>query len=297
MPKRNKIVILVNDATWIAPLRDRIDAEFGAVEVIEFPSEKSHVLAACENAMVVVNLLSALSDQGSQAHVELSLEILAELEQRPVRVVNDATCHRHAVSKWRQDRAFRNAGLPTPQTTVWQTGQGIPELDPATPWLVKPNLGGRGQRISTDLADLEAAAAFDGFAIIQHRIDPRDGRIHRVELLNGELLYHATAGLEEARFDYCLGGGLERQVNRRLPPGLETPLRHLAAHTHLELGSVEFLIDHQGVPRFIDLNPTSTLAPSACASIGFDPVDCQAIWICHQLIPEVMHGEAIPAQS
>ena len=78
------------------------------------------------------------------------------------------------------------------------------------PALVKPNVGGSGaliERIETP-AELDARADSldfgpDGVALLQEYIEPRDGAIVRVEVLDGHMLYAIRIVRRADQFNLC----------------------------------------------------------------------------------------------
>jgi pyruvate carboxylase len=50
----------------------------------------------------------------------------------------------------------------------------------------------------------------------------------------------------------------------------------------MELGAVEYLLDEEDNPVFIDLNPVSSFHPGATAVLGRDPLDATASYLVHR---------------
>ena len=117
---------------------------------------------------------------------------------------------------------------------------------------------------------------------------PADGAVHRVEALGGEALYEAVSPITTDCFDYCLAHA-SPEVALRLPSDIPATITgaitNIMKYARIELGSVEYLLDAEGQPRFIDLNPVSSLRPEAAHLLGRDPIDCIAEYLWERLGP------------
>lgn len=109
-----------------------------------------------------------------------------------------------------------------------------------------------------------------------------DNAVHRIELLGDRILYDAAFPLIDGNFDYCLAGaGPDTTLTptSRINETIQESARRIARLGHLELGSVEYLLDVTGEPVFIDFNPVSSLHPNANDVLGSDPVDTIADYL------------------
>jgi glutathione synthase/RimK-type ligase-like ATP-grasp enzyme len=171
----------------------------------------------------------------------------------------------------------------------------------AFPLVVKPNVGGSGAGIvrfdSVDAlrAGLEALDfGPDGTALVQEYVEPAEGAIVRIEVLDGRGLYAIRIVRAEARdFNLCPADICQTpapaaaealracpaearpsmSVTRfEAPPDtVETAIR-LTREAGIDVGGVEYLVgSRDGLPYFYDVNATSNFVADAPRVLGFDP--------------------------
>jgi predicted ATP-grasp superfamily ATP-dependent carboligase len=178
------------------------------------------------------------------------------------------------------------------------------------PVVVKPNVGGSGAGVTRfDTPETLAAAAHAGFldlgldstALVQEFIPARDGRIVRVEVLNGKFLYGIRIYTPGDQFNLCpadvcqslSGARLERSacavdapVNDLKVEGYEPPsdvqraVEAITRAADIELGGVEYLIDERdGALYYYDVNALSNFVADASRVVGFDPFSRLVDWL------------------
>ncbi|HUH11782.1 MAG TPA: hypothetical protein VMK65_01675, partial [Longimicrobiales bacterium] len=180
--------------------------------------------------------------------------------------------------------------------------------------IVKPNIGGSGagvRRFDTPDALKRAAdggaldLGIDHTALVQEHIPAEEGRIVRVEVLDGRFLYAIRVYAPEDAFNLCpadacrdVGGAeLERSACAADAPrnGLRvegyTPPRkvieaveRITAAAGIELGGVEYMIDaRDGQLYYYDVNALSNFVADAPRVVGFDPFARLADWLEREL--------------
>ncbi len=205
-------------------------------------------------------------------------------------VVNGAALHIDT-SKARQISLIRRLGHGAPETRVVHRAADLSKAAASLtfPVLVKPDIGGSGagiQRFDTpaELADAVAAGSVEmginSCALVQEYSPPRDGRIVRVETLNGRFLY--ACSVETGGFDLCLAdvcliapGKPSIQIEAITPPAeIIAAAEAIARAADIDVGGVEYLIDDRdGSVKFYDINALSNFVADPFAVIGFDPHD------------------------
>jgi len=270
-------LIFTDIPVWVRPLVRALEMRGAEVRVSDCPE-------AIRPDDTVVNRTSthvARKRPEQAARMRAALERW-EQESRPV--VNGAHCLELGFSKWAQAELMRQCGVATPETRLVKAG--VRQL-PDQPVLLKPPAGGFGRGIRR----LEAGEAMpvelggdstDGW-VEQAILVPADGAVHRVETLGGKPLYEAVSPITPDCFDYCLAHA-SPEVALKLPPDIPVTIAEAVANimknARMELGSVEYLLDAEGRPWFIDLNPVSSLHPEAATLLGRDPIDCIAAYLC-----------------
>src|SRR6185369_9196448 len=163
---------------------------------------------------VIVNRTSPSSHRRGHGGVLFYAEaLLAHYEALGVPIINPVRAYRFEKSKALQLGLFERLGVRYPRAVVVNhREQVLKALDRiAFPLVVKPNVGGSGAGIVRfDSADgLRAGIDTldfgpDGTALVQEYIEPAEGAIVRVEVLDGRALYAIRIVREASRdFNLC----------------------------------------------------------------------------------------------
>ncbi|MBI2153179.1 MAG: hypothetical protein HYV92_04210 [Candidatus Rokubacteria bacterium] len=269
---------------------------------------------------VIVNRTSPSSHTRGHAGVLFYAEaVLNHYESLGVPVINPVAAYRFEKSKALQLDLFEGLGVRYPRTVVVNhPDQVLKALDRLRfPLLVKPNVGGSGAGITRfdSRPALEAVVdrldfGPDGTALVQEYIEPEDGAIVRVEVLDGGYLYAirlvrpATANFNLCPADVCavpaappaaadLAACPVDAVNRpgitvsRFDPpadAIDTAVR-LARAASIDVGGVEYLVGRaDGLIYFYDINATSNFVANAPAVLGWDPTPRFADYIVQRAL-------------
>ena len=251
---------------------------------------------------VLVNRSSPSSHRRGHASVLFYTEALLDHYQAlGVPVINPVTAYRFEKSKALQLGLFERLGVRYPRTVVVNHADQLRKAADALrfPLLVKPNVGGSGALIERfdDREALEARTGAldfgpDGVALLQEYVEPRDGAIVRVEVLDGRALYAIRIVKHAENFNLCpadicqvpaapsaeLGvcpidvrPGLD--VTRYdAPDDVVAQAIALTRGASIDVGGVEYLVSaRDGLPYFYDVNATSNFVADARRVLGFDP--------------------------
>lgn len=204
-------VIHENDA-WVEPLR--VAFRQRAIPFTEWFVDGGTIdLDDAPPQGVFYNRMSASSHTRAHRYaVELTAPLLAWLQAHGRRVVNGRRALQLEVSKVEQYLALRAVGVPTPRTLA---ANGRAEILAAaralgaTPFIVKPNRGGKGLgvRLYQTLEELERApsadtASLDGIELVQQYIRPAHNRISRMEFIGGRFYYQVDVDTSDG-FELC----------------------------------------------------------------------------------------------
>ena len=148
---------------------------------------------------VIVNRTSPSSHRRGHGSVLFYAEpLLAHWQALGVPVINPVAAWRFEKSKALQLSLFERLGVGYPRTIVVNQRDQLLKASESVrfPAVVKPNVGGSGALIERfeSRAELEARAPAlhfgpDGVALLQEYVEPADGAIVRVEVLDGRYLY------------------------------------------------------------------------------------------------------------
>ena len=128
----------------------------------------------------------------------------------------------------------------------------------------------------------------NGISLIQEYAPRRDGKITRVETLNGKYLYAIDIESPGDAFDLCPAdaclvrpGAPTLTMTRVTPPDeIIAAAELIAAEGRLEIGSVEYLIDDRdGSALFYDINALSNFVARPMEVLGFEPHDVLVDWL------------------
>ncbi len=252
---------------------------------------------------VIVNRTSPSSHGRGHGSVLFFAEpLLAHWQALGVPVINPVAAWRFEKSKALQLSLFERLGVGYPRTIVVNHRDQLLKASESVrfPAVVKPNVGGSGALIERfeSRAELERRALAldfgpDGVALLQEYIEPADGAIVRVEVLDGRYLYAIRIVRTSANFNLCPAdicqtpapppGADLGACPADAPPGLsvtrhEAP-REIVAHVltlvraaSIDVGGVEYLVSRaDGRVYFYDINATSNFVANAPAVLGFDP--------------------------
>jgi hypothetical protein len=257
---------------------------------------------------VLVNRSSPSSHRRGHASVLFYTEALLDhYAALGVPVINPVAAYRFEKSKALQVGLFERLGVRYPRTVVLNHADQLRKAVDGVrfPVLVKPNVGGSGALIERfdDRDALEARAGAldfgpDGVALLQEYVEPRDGAVVRVEVLDGRALYAIRIVKRAEDFNLCPADICQVPPGTELAacpvdvrPGLEVTrveapeelVRQAIALTRaasIDVGGVEYLVGaHDGLPYFYDVNATSNFVADAPRVLGFDPFPAFADYI------------------
>ena len=289
---------------WFKPLFEELDHR--GIEHLRIRSD-DHLIDPSEPAPALGALFNRMSPsawkRGRGGAIFYTHDLLSWAEERGIATINGSDAFRLESSKARQIDLLARLRLQAPRTRVVSSIDALPRAAEslAFPLIVKPNIGGSGAgivRFDTPEALARAAAkgldlGIDHTALVQEYVTPADGRIVRVEVLDGRFLYAIRIYTTGDTFDLCPadvcqrvdGAELERLAcpadapkNRLRVEGYTPPdeivaqVERIMAEAGIEVGGVEYFVDaRDGKHYFYDVNALSNFVADAPRVVGFDP--------------------------
>jgi glutathione synthase/RimK-type ligase-like ATP-grasp enzyme len=313
----SRLGIYYEHPDWYRPLFEELDRRGVPYDALHADTHRFDPSEAASPYSVVFNRMSPSAYIRGRGHLTFyTLQYLAHLDRLGVRVVNGSEAWRTEISKAYQLTLLERLGLPYPKARVIHHSSQAPAAAEGLrfPVVVKPNIGGSGAgivRFDTP-ASLERAAAkglelgIDQTALVQEYVTPADGRIVRVEVLDGKFLYAIRIYTTGDTFNLCPadvcqdvdGAELARaacpadapknnlRVEAYTPPAeiIEAVERIMKA-SGIEIGGVEYMVDaRDGRPYFYDVNALSNFVADAPRVLGFDPFARLADWLQAELV-------------
>lgn len=233
------------------------------------------------NAIYYNRCSSSAHTRGRSRSLDQAITVLHWLHQHKRVVVNGLIAAQLENSKALQYMTTLQYGIGVPKSllTAKPTLEIIErEFGKSTPFLIKPDRGGRGTNIryysdaGAFQADPELAESITGLYVIQEYLDTQGG-VYRVEFVGQRYLYTSVALPEkEGCFDpnMCpceLPKSRFRILTDFSHPILEN-LDQLFKGTSLENGAVEFILDENSDPRVIDINTNTAYNRDAEVEAG-----------------------------
>jgi hypothetical protein len=296
------IAILYEHPDWFRPLFAELERR-GTPHVRLHAGEHRFDPAESPPYSLVFNRMSPSAWLRGRGHaIPYTLQYLAYLGERGVRVVNGTRAFFTETSKAYQLSLLERLGLPYPRARVIHRAEDAPAAADGLrfPVVVKPNVGGSGAGVRRFDAPESLAAAAAGLelgpdhtALVQEFIPAEQGRIVRVEVLGGCFLYAIRVYAPEDSFNLCPadacqtvdGAELVRTAcpvdaprnGLRVEGFTPTPARiaeveAIARAAGIDVGGIEYLVDRRdGALYYYDLNALSNFVADAPRVVGFDP--------------------------
>ena len=321
------IAIYYEHPDWFRPLFQRLDESGVAWKKIDARNHQYDAASGEEEFSLLFNRMSPSAWQRGLGHcVFYTLNYLAHLEAKGVRVVNGYRGFAHEISKAQQLTNLEKLGLPYPKTRV--INHVSQALDAAEaigyPVVIKPNIGGSGAGIEKFSFPEELRRAveenrlyfgIDSTALVQEAFTPRDGVITRIEVLGGKYLYTIKIHTTGESFNLCPADICQSTKGEELTriacpadaprtgmtvEGYKPPAQviedaeRIMALAGVEVGGIEYVTDDRtGRQLYYDVNALSNFVADPVRVIGFDPYARLADF----LIEEAIRHEAARQDS
>jgi len=246
-----------------------------------------------------------------------TLQYLAHLRARGVRVVNGHEAFLTETSKAYQLALLERLGLPYPRARVVHHANQVVAAAQGLrfPVITKPNIGGSGagvHRFNTP-DQLAKAAGNGGFdfgidhtGLVQEYVPQQDGRIVRVEVLGGRFLYAIRIYTPGDSFNLCPADVCQTVDGDELvraacpvdapknalkvecytpPPAQVEDVERIMAAAGIEVGGVEYFIDERDERLYYyDINALSNFVADAPRVVGFDAFERLASFLEREAI-------------
>jgi biotin carboxylase len=304
------IAIYYEHTDWFRPLFDELDRRGTPYTKLDVHTSSFDPGEAVTHPVVFNRMSPSAYLRGAGNAIFYTSQLLAHLERSGTRVINGWQAWQTEISKAYQLSLLDRLGLPYPKARVIHDPAAAPEAVNGLrfPVAVKPNIGGSGAGVRRFDSVEELAAAtgeidlgIDSTGLVQEYIPARDGRIVRVEILDGSYLYAIRIYTDGSDFnlcpaDVCLdtsGRALDRpacpadaakndlRVEGYEPPqAIRSDVERIMDAAGIEIGGVEYMIDDRdGQLYYYDVNALSNFVADAPNVVGFDPFARLADWL------------------
>ncbi|MGB7284554.1 MAG: hypothetical protein WBE13_19975 [Candidatus Acidiferrum sp.] len=299
------IAVYYEQQHWFRPLFEQLDARGVNWVRVDARNHQYDVAAKEREYSLLFNRMSPSAWQRGVGHgIFYTLNYLAHLEEKGVRVVNGSRAFTHEISKALQCTLLEALGLQYPKARVINHhSQALSAAEAiGYPLIIKPNIGGSGAGIKRFSSAHELRAAveenslsfgIDNTALVQEFFAARDGVITRVEVLGGEYLYAIQIHITGDTFDLCpadICKNTKGEELTRLACPIDAPKSGLTVGAYepprqvideverimevagIEVGGIEYVIDDRtGRQLFYDINALSNFVSDPERVIGFNP--------------------------
>lgn len=276
-----KVYVIHENEEWLIPLREAFN-ELDVPFEEWFIHEGSISLDQVPPDGIFYNRMSASSHTRSHRYsVEFTGPVIAWLEAHGRRVVNGRRALQLEVRKFEQYLSLQQQGIKTPKT-IAATGRdeivGAAKSLDQTPFILKPNRGGKGQGVELfrsvkepeNRLDNDSELSLDGISLVQEYIKPRNETITRLEFIGGKFFYgvqvDTSDGIELCPADGCAvgddfcpapGDALKNKftiLENFSDPNLIGKLERFFASNKIEVGAAEFVENENGERFVYDVN-------------------------------------------
>jgi len=299
------IAIYYEHPDWFRPLFQQLDERGVPWLKIDARHHNYDVASPEREYSLLFNRMSPSAWQRGLGHgIFYTLNYLAHLEGKGVRVVNGYRCFNHEISKALQLTNLEKLGLPYPKARVIDhPSQALEAAEAiAYPVVIKPNIGGSGAGIERFNSQGELRAAveenrlyfgIDSTALVQEAFTARHGIITRVEVLGGKFLYAIQIHITGESYNLCPADICQNTRGEELTriacpvdapksgmkvAGYEPPqqviedVQRIVELAGVEVGGIEYVIDDRtGRQLYYDVNALSNFVADPVRVIGFNP--------------------------
>ncbi|CAN5338935.1 hypothetical protein BH23BAC3_BH23BAC3_03080 [soil metagenome] len=275
------VYVIHENEEWLIPLREAFK-ELDVPYEEWFINEGSLSLDDVPPDGVFYNRMSASSHTRSHQYaVELTGPVLAWLENHGRRVVNGRRALQLEIRKFEQYLSLQKHDITTPKT-IAATGKDeilkAAHLLDQTPFILKPNRGGKGQGVELfrTIEELEkrleekSELSLDGISLVQQYIKPHNDTITRLEFIGGKFFYGVQVDTSEG-FELCPADSCAVGEEFCPAPGddpkhkftilddfrdsdLISRLENFFAANDIEVGAAEFVENENGERFVYDIN-------------------------------------------
>ncbi len=297
------IAVYFEHPDWFRPLFAELDRRGTRYVKLEASCHSYDVGSHEKVYSLLFNRMSASAWlRGHEQGIFFTHDFLAHVESTGTRLINGPEAFAIETSKAAQLALLHSLGVAFPRSRVVNCLDETKRLaeEFGFPFLIKPNIGGRGAGIVrvNSMAELQSAIGrqqiglgVDHTALMQEFIPARGGHITRVETLGGKFLYALRIFTTGENFNLCpaeicltesaaaaavcLADGPKAglKIEPCQPPDdiIETVERIVGAAA-IDVGGVEYLTDDRdGRVLFYDINALSNFVADAPRILGFDP--------------------------
>ena len=320
------IAIYYEHPDWFRPLFQQLDEKSVPWLKIDARHHSYDAASPEQEYSLLFNRMSPSAWQRGLAHgIFYTLNYLAHLEGKGVRVVNGYRCFSHEISKALQLTNLEKLGFPYPKAQVINhPSQALAAAEAiGYPVVVKPNIGGSGAGITRFQSAEQLRAAVEGnqlyfgidsTALVQEAFTARDGIVTRVEVLGGKYLYAIQIHTTGESFNLCPADICQNTRGEELTriacpvdapktgmkvEGYEPPqqvvedVERIVKLAGVEVGGIEYVFDERtGRQMYYDVNALSNFVADPVRVIGFNPYARLADF----LIAEAQRHEATHAE-
>jgi hypothetical protein len=318
------IAIYYEHPDWFRPLFQQLDERGVPWLKIHARDHQYDVASAEKEYSLLFNRMSPSAWQRGLGHgIFYTLNYLAHLESKGLRVVNGHRCFAHEISKAQQLANLEKLGLPYPKAIVINhPSQALAAAAQiGYPVVIKPNIGGSGagiERFSSPEA-LRAAVdeqrlyfGIDSTALVQEAFTARDGIITRVEVIGGKFIYGIKIHITGDSFNLCPADICQNTRGEELTriacpvdapktgmtvEGYDPPrkiiddVERIMALGNVEVGGLEYVIDDRtGRQLYYDVNALSNFVADPVRIVGFNPYSRLADFLIAEAVKHESHS-------
>ncbi|KAK7498419.1 hypothetical protein BaRGS_00010373 [Batillaria attramentaria] len=270
-----RVIVLHDNPEWFEPIRTAFSRH--GVDVEEWVSDETAVditKPPPADAVYYNRCSSSAHTRGRHRSLDQAMTILRWLHQHGRVVVNGLIAAQLENSKALQYMTTVQYGIGVPRSllTAKPTLEVIEgEFGKSTPFLVKPDRGGRGTYIryygdaDAFQADPQPLESITGLYVVQQFV-----KVECQRYLYTSLALPESGGCFDPNMCPCELPKSRFRILTDFSHPILDKLDRLFKGTGLENGAVEFIMDEEGVPRVIDINTNTAYNRDAEVGAGVE---------------------------
>lgn len=296
------IIVLDEHPDWLNPLYEEFRKRNVPYQKVDINSAFYDAQESAISPFYINRLSPSAGKRGHDASFTYAYNYLKHLEKLGARIINGSHTVLLETNKAEQSALLHQLHISQPRTIVLNDIRWLKQAADKLryPLIVKPNRGGSGMNmkkfetqneLETAITNNEIPLPSDNLLLLQEYIQPKDGYIVRVEVINKKVVYGMkvytkgtfnlcpsdSCDLQRDSTDddlgYCVATPTEDvrfELYEDLPKSVVSAIEKIVRTADLECAGIEYVVDKDDNWYIYDINALSILRSSFKEEYGID---------------------------